>query len=95
MASTEAKRLANETINIRIKPQQRAIIDRAAEALGKSRSEFILDTACREAETVLLDRRFFSIDAPAYRRFEEALDHAPADNPQLRKLLRTPAPWEK
>jgi uncharacterized protein (DUF1778 family) len=95
MARAEANRVRNDTINIRVKPQQRDVIDRAAQALGKSRSEFILDTACREAETVLLDRRFFALDDAAYRRFTEALNRPPADNPRLRKLLRTPAPWDK
>ena len=62
MTRAGTDRIRNETINIRVKPRQRDVIDRAARALGKSRSEFILDTACREAETVLLDRRFFTLD---------------------------------
>ena len=95
MARTAANRVRNGTINIRVQPRQREVIDRAAQALGKSRSEFILDTACREAEAVLLDRRFFVLDDAAYRRFTEALDRPPADNPRLRKLLQTPAPWDK
>jgi uncharacterized protein (DUF1778 family) len=44
-----------ETINLRANQQQKALIDRAAEALGRSRSDFMLEIACREAETVLLD----------------------------------------
>ncbi|MGO8918541.1 MAG: DUF1778 domain-containing protein [Stellaceae bacterium] len=95
MARTNAGRVRNDTITIRVTPQQRDVIDRAAQALGKSRSEFILDTACREAETVLLDRRFFALDDATYRRFIDALNRPPADNPRLRKLLRTPAPWDK
>ena len=93
MARARTNRIGN-TINIRVKPGQRDVIDRAAEALGKSRSEFILDTACREAESVLLDRRYFSLDDTAFRKFEAALQRKPADNPLLRKLLLTPAPWE-
>ena len=46
-----------ETINLRASRKQKALIDRAADALGRSRSDFMLDTACREAEAVLLDRR--------------------------------------
>jgi uncharacterized protein (DUF1778 family) len=95
MTRAGTDRIRNETINIRVKPRQRDVIDRAARALGKSRSEFILDTACREAETVLLDRRFFTLDDAAYRRFIQALNRPPADNPRLRKLLQTPAPWDK
>ncbi len=82
-------------INIRVEPSQRDVIDRAARALGKDRSAFIRETAYREAERVLLDRRFFALDDKDFARFIAALDVVPADNPRLRDLLRTPAPWEK
>ena len=52
-----------ETLNLRATRKQKALIDQAAEALGRSRSDFMLDIACREAESVLLDRRYFSLSA--------------------------------
>lgn len=82
-------------INLRADEPRRALIDRAAEAVGKNRSEFMLDAATREATAVLLDRRFFQLDPRAFKRFVAALDAAPADNPRLRKLLTTKAPWER
>ena len=54
-------------INLRADERRRMLIDRAAEALGKSRSEFMLDAASREATAVLLDRRFFVLDECAFR----------------------------
>jgi uncharacterized protein (DUF1778 family) len=39
-----------------------------------------------------LDRRFFQLDAHAFKRFAAALDAPPSDNPQLRKLLSKKAP---
>lgn len=95
MASRTSRRTRSGTINVRVEPQQRDLIDRAAKAQRKTRTEFILDAACREAETVLLDRRYFTLDEDAFRRFTAALDASPADNPRLRELMRTPAPWEK
>jgi uncharacterized protein (DUF1778 family) len=83
------------TINLRANQRQRTLIDRAAETLGKSRSDFMLDAACREADAVLLDRRFFMLDEKAYKRFTAALDKPPADNPKLRRLLASQAPWER
>ncbi|AKG21001.1 type II toxin-antitoxin system TacA family antitoxin [Calothrix sp. 336/3] len=80
------------TINIRVQQGQRDLIDRAAAAVGKSRSDFILETACREAETVLLDRRLFLLDEQKFQEFIALLDTTP--NPQLQKLLTTKAPWE-
>ena len=84
------------TINIRAKQRQREIIDRAAEALGKNRSDFMLEIACREAETVLLDQRVFVLDDKAYTRFL-ALLNAPSkkQNHKLRALLETKPTWEK
>jgi len=71
------------------------LIDRAADAVGKNRSDFMLEAACREADAVLLDRRFFLLDEKAYRRFTAALDKPPADNPRLRRLLTSKAPWDR
>ena len=83
------------SINLRTDATSRDLIDRAAEALGKNRSEFMLAAARREATAVLLDRRLFQLDDSAYRRFTAALDAPPAENPRLRRLLRTRAPWER
>ena len=58
--------LANEnrdvTINIRAKKNQRDSIDRAAELQRKSRSEFMLESAQKTAQDVLLAQRFFGLD---------------------------------
>lgn len=86
---------ATRTINLRASEARRALIDRAAEALGKDRTEFMLEAATREAQSVLLNRRFFQLDEASFRRFAEALDAPPADNPRLRKLFAKQAPWER
>ena|SRR3990170_2784950 len=83
------------TINLRTSQRQRALIDRAAETIGKNRSDFMLEAACREANAVLLDRRLFLLDKKAYKRFSDALNRPPADNPRLRRLLTSKAPWER
>jgi uncharacterized protein (DUF1778 family) len=97
MAGTRTKEREprDVAINLRANQRQRALIDRAAAALGKNRSDFMLEVACREADAVLLDRRFFLLDEKAYRRFTTALDKPPADNPRLRRLLASSAPWER
>ena len=92
MSTTTLARSA--TVNIRIEPRQRDLIDRAAAALGKSRSAFMLDAAARSAEELLLDRTLFALDADQWDAFNQALDASPADNPGLRKLMHTKAPWE-
>jgi uncharacterized protein (DUF1778 family) len=98
MQSTEISESGSQTrdinINIRAKRTQRDLIDRAAEILGKTRSDFMLETACREAEDVLLDQRVFTLDAETFKKFQAMLDAPPSENPKLRKLMSTPAPWE-
>ena len=84
-----------ETINLRATQQQKALIDRAAEALGRSRSDFMLESSCREAETVLLDRRYFTLSDDAFRRFTAMLDKPPVSNPKLQHLLQAEAPWDR
>ena len=85
----------SETINIRASHKQKGLIDRAAEALGKSRSDFMLETVCREAEAVLLDQRYFALSQDAFKRFAAMLDTPPTSNPKLRRLLQQRAPWER
>lgn len=84
-------------INIRVAPEARDMIDRAAAHVGKSRSEFMLDAARREAETTLLDRRLFQVDAATYKAFVRRLEE-PADPASLKllaKTLKAKAPWDR
>jgi uncharacterized protein (DUF1778 family) len=82
-------------INVRIANQTRDLIDSAANALGKSRSEFIIESARKNAMDVLLDQRFFVLDAKGYDAFAAALDRPPAPNKKLKALFDRKAPWEE
>ena len=82
-------------INLRITPRDRDLIDRAAASLGKNRSEFMMAARRKAAEDALLDRQAFRLDAAQFAAFVAALDAPPAPNDRLRRLLATPAPWEK
>jgi uncharacterized protein (DUF1778 family) len=93
--ATRTGKTRDETINLRASRSQKALIDRAADALGRNRSDFMLETACREAEAILLDRRYFALSAENFKRFTAMLDKTPASNPRLGRLLKTKAPWDK
>jgi uncharacterized protein (DUF1778 family) len=84
-----------QTLNIRIRPEVRGLIDRAAELAGRTRTDFVLDVARRAAEDTLLDRTLFTVSPQAYRQFLERLDAPPQPNERLRKTMQTPAPWER
>jgi len=82
-------------INLRALPEQRDLIDHAASLLGKSRSDFMLETACARAQEVVLDQVFFSVSAEKFQQFMAMLDAPPQPNPGLERLLARKPIWEK
>jgi uncharacterized protein (DUF1778 family) len=93
--ATQSGRLRGENINLRVSRSQKTLIDRAADALGRSRSDFMLEAACRAAESTLLDMRYFQLEDAEFRRFTSMLDKPPAANPRLARMLLAKAPWDK
>ncbi len=93
MASRTSTRETN--IHIRAHLADRDLIDRAAEASGKTRSEFVLETAKREAEEILREQRVFHLDATAWKTFMRELDSPPRSNAKLAALLKRKSPWDK
>lgn len=94
MPTANETRSKRETLNIRIKPEERNLIDRAAGIRGKNRTDFILDAARRAAEEALLDQVIITASPQAYAEFLARLDSPPRPNERLRKTMQTPAPWD-
>lgn len=86
--------MRNAAINLRVRAEQRDLIDSAARTLGKNRSDFMLEAACEKAQGVMLDQVFFSLDNKNFRDLRELLDVPPSANPALERLLVTVSPWE-
>lgn len=82
------------TINLRAPVARRALIDQAAEILGKSRTDFMLDAASEKAQQVLLDRTVFALDTARFAKFTHALEAALPNTKAVKKLLQRKAPWE-
>ena len=80
-------------IDIRALLEQRDLIDHAAHVLGKNRSDFMLESACDKARTVLLDQVFFRLDADKFEQFTAMLDAPAVSNAGLERLLAVKAPW--
>ena len=92
--AARARAKADSSITMRIPAQTRELIDTAAATLGKSRTEFVLDSARQQAVDVLLDRRLFNLDSEASTAFAEALADPVPPNEALRTLMKKPEPWE-
>lgn len=84
-----------QTLNLRIRAEERDLIDRAARASGKNRTEFILDATRRAAEEALLDQALLRVDPDAFAAFQARLDAPPAPSERLRKTMQSVPPWEK
>ena len=83
-----------ESLNIRIKPDKRRLIDRAARVQGKNRTDFMLEASCRAAEEALLDQTSIAVPPKAYAAFLSRLDAKPKPNERLRKTMKKTAPWK-
>lgn len=94
MTASPERPSRRETLNIRIRPEERGLIDRAAQVRGKNRTDFILDAARRAAEEALLDRAIMSVSPEAYADFLARLDAPPQPNERLRRTMQTPPPWD-
>ena len=85
----------NAPINIRALPIQRNLIDKAASLRNQSRSDFMLEAAYREAESVLLDQRLFLLDEKSFQAFDRILNKPVSGNQALHELLASQSPWEE
>jgi len=92
--TTSPKTTHRDTLNLRIKPEMRGLIDEAARATGKTRTDFVLEAARRAAEDALLDRTLITVSPEAYAAFQARLDEAPRPNDGLRRTMQAPSPWE-
>lgn len=82
-------------IHIRAPQQTKQLIETAAFAVGKTLSEFVLDSARQHATDVLLDQRLFILDAEKHDAFTRALDTPPPAGAKLRALMRRKPLWQK
>jgi uncharacterized protein (DUF1778 family) len=90
-----ARSRRDTTINIRMETETRDLIDKAAAVLGKSRSDFMVESARQHAIDVLLDQRLFVLNSDQYDAFVKALDNPPAPNAKLKALMKRRPVWEK
>ena len=94
MTTSSERSSRRETLNIRIRPEERGLIDRAAQVRGKNRTDFILEAARRAAEETLLERAIISVNPEAYADFLARLEAPPQPNERLRRTMQTPLPWD-
>lgn len=82
-------------VNLRMSPQDRAVIDQAARSAGKTRTEFMIEAARRAAQEALLDTTFVAVNGDTFTRFKAMLDAPPQPNTRLRELMSLKPAWER
>jgi uncharacterized protein (DUF1778 family) len=87
MAVGHSKVIRTKRINLRATDRQEKLIRTGAETSGLSVTEFILDSACLQAEHVLADKREFIVSPKQWKRFVEALDRPAQVKPELLRLF--------
>ncbi len=83
------------SINLRIEAGTRRLIDDDAATLGKTRTDFMSESARRYAIDVLLDRRLFTLNADRFDDLVQVLDDPPAPGPRLTLLMRRTPAWRR
>jgi uncharacterized protein (DUF1778 family) len=94
LAMPTSARRKDEVIQIRASSEAKAILNRAAALRGQKLSEFMLESARRQAEETILDQRTFFLDDDAHARFLALLDSPRKPSDKARARLNRKAPWE-
>lgn len=92
--TTSGSSTATRAVNLRVKEEVRDLIDAAAQAQHRSRSDFMIEAARAAAQESILSRTVFALDPARSAAFLAKLDAPPAENAQLRKTMLTLSPWE-
>ena len=85
----------DDIIQIRASAETKAILNRAATLRGQKLSEFMLDSARRQAEETVLDQRSFFLSPKAHERFLAMLDTPAKPTKELRSRMRRKPSWER
>lgn len=83
----------DEVIQIRASAETKAVLNRAATLRGQKLSEFMLDSARKQAEETLLDQRIFFLDARAHEKLLALLDNPVTPSKELRERMNRKPPW--
>ncbi|BBK44919.1 hypothetical protein STVA_49390 [Allostella vacuolata] len=92
MPPKPAPETASRAVNLRMREEVRAVIDRAARLRGKTRSDFMIEAALSAAEDAILDQTLVMVDPATFRHYLEVLDRPPA-SAGFARLMSAPRPW--
>lgn len=74
-------------LNIRATEREERLIRTGAKSAGVSITDFILESACTQAEHLLADKKEFVISHGKWQAFLDMLDRPPRVKPELARLF--------
>jgi uncharacterized protein (DUF1778 family) len=87
MPAARTRPARTRRINLRATDRQEKLIRTGAEMKGVSVTDFILDSACLQAEQALADKREVVVNTKQWREFTAALDRPARFKPELARLF--------
>src|SRR5262249_22542754 len=85
----------DDLIQIRASAATKAILNRAAILRGQKLSEFMRESARRQAEETILDQRIFFLETTPHEKFLRLLDAPAKPSKRLRARMRRKPAWER
>ena len=76
-----------ERINLRLSPDSKDTLKRAAAYADKTLTDFVIDVALRQATSVVREHETIALTAPEWHRFRKLLLNPPKPNKRLRKAF--------
>jgi uncharacterized protein (DUF1778 family) len=76
-----------QRISLRISPQSKTKLERAAAYADKTLTDFVIDVALQKADSVVRAHETISLTAAEWERFQKLLLHPPRPNKRLRKAF--------
>lgn len=76
-----------ERISLRLSPQSKRKLERAAAYSDKTLTDFVVDVALQKAEAVVREHEVITLTPEEWERFQEMLLNPPEPNEKLKKAL--------
>jgi uncharacterized protein (DUF1778 family) len=82
-------------LSVRVTPNERAVLEAAAEQTRTTLSDFVRRKSVEAAETEIINRSIVTIPAKDWESFEAWINRPAEDIPGLAKLARRVPSWER
>ncbi|KEF41913.1 MAG: CopG family transcriptional regulator [Cyanobium sp. CACIAM 14] len=92
MAVAAAPRLS---WNLRVSPDDQALIDRAVHASGLTRTDFVLQAARTAARELLVQQSWQAVPSDRFDQLLCLLDAPPSPSDRLHRTMTTARPWQR